>query len=865
MGQHKQNKGIAMITAIVFLAIMMAIMGIGTVVGLSNYRLAKDNKATIQAEHAADSAVERAIFELWHIPNHFAKQNGLGDQLAMNKYKAALDGTLDLGIDLPVLPAGADSTFGNSFELTGILDNGATFEAAVRRKDVGNSVILNVVAKGIIGNSERYVTQTLTFGSANLWDFAILTDNIECTFCHLEVYSIEAGYKPDGQLRNFFKDSLADINGFERVRVGSLSKLELEGGSIAEADSYIMGTLYSGGYNNFWQHDAMTVYTVGLQENSSKLQTGNDFDSSFQKIYDWRNKPNGIQHCNQIDCSAFGQLYRDYPKVDEGQPDGLLQDSFPLPVEDSNSDRLIDNREWDRSIVGGGSVSVKRKGSVTSILETTDSSGIILVPHNEKLGQVTKSQKSFNSSSAKTSFSGNHAILRGTPGNPLEFDGKVYVDGDVVISGRVSGNGMIIARGNIYIVGDIVYDCGRNPCDYTQPSTLPKFALAAVGNITSGLYGFGTSHKNSDVYTTPSSTSNGYTSPSVISLFDSSTGKYTNRFQAQDFGAIVNSNISSLASMQIAMFNKVEYQRALDDSSYIPRFYLFRQGQHDYMTRCYHKCVVHNTHEFTSLVGLDIISRDLQAQEIYFNNNSATPAQLQNTRYDSSTDLDIFNRAVFVSLSPKDHWLLGKYGVDEIVYRTQFPTTSCDEATVEQYITDKLFSVNISNGQQDLGEYIKANSFGDCYHVAVARERLRAMNSEIVLKEMWRTYVEDQGAREQIINKAVDGDSFRVDGIIYTGSAFFFISPNTSVTKGEAIVNGSFIAADMGVLVGGSKTDRHLTRSTDRAEQDARGLRIQYDRRLIELISDVGESVDIGKSSFEIITASEAQQILGGQ
>ena len=52
-------------------------------------------------------------------------------------------------------------------------------------------------------------------------------------------------------------------------------------------------------------------------------------------------------------------------------------------------------------------------------------------------------------------------FLIGTDTNPIEIEGTVYVDGDLVIQGPiVPGNrGVFIVRKNIYIVGDVVYDC----------------------------------------------------------------------------------------------------------------------------------------------------------------------------------------------------------------------------------------------------------------------------------------------------------------------------------------------------------------------------------------------------------------------
>jgi len=863
-----------MLTAMVFLAIMIAIVGVGTVVGLSNYRLSKDNKATIQAEHAADSAIEHAIYEFWHLPNHHAENQGYGKGLPMSTYKEILDGTLNVGGNFPILTAGDGSSFGEAVFLDGILDNGATYEAAVRRKDAGNNVVLNVVAKGIIGSSERFVTQTLTFGSSNPWDFAILTDNIECTFCHLEVYSLEAGYKPGGQLRNFFTDPLADLDGFDRIRVGSIAELTLNGSKHEQADSYIMGTIYTAEDSNFVSGDS-TIFSPGLQSNTALLDAGTNFGNTFKRLSEWdRSGADFVQDCDPNNCTAFAQMYTQYPEIDDGQPDGLLQDVFPLPVEDADGNRLIDDDEWDAGLSGGGSVSVRSSGIKDDILSRADTAGIILVKHTENLGDVGTTIRSFASSEADSDNGGHHAILRGTARSPLNFDGKVYVNGDVVISGRVTGDGMIIARGNVYIAGDITYACDDGPCDYTKPNTLPRFAISAVGNITSAIYGMGTKHKHPSFYTTPAITpvdgTDSFFSP--VSFYKSGQERHY-RFEIQDFGTVVDendgdANSASLSSTQMTIFNKHEYERAEDNPNYIPRFYIFRQGQHDWIHKCHHTgCWKYSDdkNQYTNLWGTDLVTRDLDGSELELNGQKLN---MGNSKSNRGRDDGILNRAVFISMSPKDHWLLGAYGVNDIPFETQFPSTSCDKDYVKAYIDTSLFNLDLVNDKQQLGETKKTASktiSETCYDVAVARERLRAMNSEVVLKEMWRTYLEEPGSRDGITNQSVDGDSFRLDGIIYTGNAFFFISPSKSITKGEAVINGSFIAADMGVLVGGNSTIRDGSLMHDNpAEQNARGLRIQYDRRLIELISDVGEGVSIGKSSFEVITANQAQEILGG-
>ena len=876
-----KQSGIAILSSLIFLAIVVVMLGIGTVVGLSNFRLSKDNKATIQAQHAADTAIEQAIYEFWHVPNYLAERKPnivpTGTKLSIANYKRILDKELDVGNQLTNIYAGENGEYGDPVTLSGKLDNDSSYEAIVRRRDVGNRVLFNIVSKGVMNSAERYVTQNLTFGSQNPWDFAILTDNIECIFCHLEVYSIETGYKADGTLRNFFKDSLSDIHGFERVRVGSIAKLELESSKAQQADSYILGSIYTRDTTNFIDEKA-EIYTVALQENTPLINTGATFGSSFKRLEKWDSTTNdSYQDCvNPTDCTAFGKMYTHYPTEDVAQPDGLLQTDFPLPVSDNDANRLIDDREWNDAISGGGRVSVSSKGSVNAILTTPSAAGIIIVGKNEKLGEVNASTSTYSSSQAKntSSFKGEHLILRGTANSPLEFDGKVYVNGDVIISGRVSGNGMIVARGNVYIVGDIVYDCGNSECDYTNPDTLPRFALSAVGNITSGIYSAA-----STVYNPSQSP---VTLSNDIYYYKKADGQtVTDRFLSQDFGMVTTTdgvrntdNLMTLAANQMCNFNRVELERISSNPNYKPRFYIFRQGEHDWVKRCKVWHYQSKGKEYGPVLLRDSrAARDLQGNLLKKQGENAvypgTPVPDSSTaaKYEKA-----IKDATFITLSPEDHWTLGKYGINEVAFDTQFPSAEVPNAgscsgVVENYIKDKLFSLKVgSNGEQSQGDVggSDGNEPDDCYNIAVARERLRAMNAELVLQQMWKTYVEDSGARRDILHSK-DSESFRFDGVIYTGNAFLFIVPNNSVAQGEAVVNGSFIAADMGVLVGGSKTKRNNSlMHSNPIEQDARGLRIHYDRRAITLISDVGEGVGLARSSFEVMNVNDAKQYFGG-
>jgi hypothetical protein len=82
-------------------------------------------------------------------------------------------------------------------------------------------------------------------------------------------------------------------------------------------------------------------------------------------------------------------------------------------------------------------------------------------------------------------------VLVGTPGNPIQINGKVAVDGDVVLFGPVKGEGAIYASGNVYVVGDLTYadgvDAQGNRTFGIGADGRPNaLAIAAGGNIVAG-------------------------------------------------------------------------------------------------------------------------------------------------------------------------------------------------------------------------------------------------------------------------------------------------------------------------------------------------------------------------------------------
>jgi hypothetical protein len=131
-------------------------------------------------------------------------------------------------------------------------------------------------------------------------------------------------------------------------------------------------------------------------------------------------------------------------------------------------------------------------------LNLTDVDDQLLFPQTSDATTVTELNKGY--------YDGNVILDGGRIGDTtgtkvLNLQGTVLVNGDVVIRGYISGKGRLIARGNIYIVGDFVYWCGRAanntggaPCtrqQYQELLDLPQIGLLAGGGIFAGDYDIG--------------------------------------------------------------------------------------------------------------------------------------------------------------------------------------------------------------------------------------------------------------------------------------------------------------------------------------------------------------------------------------
>ena len=533
MTKRYSQKGVAVIAALGFMVITGALVGTLLVVNISNKRLTAYDKQSIQTQFAAESGIDQAIVTFWHAAkDSIESSKGLSYKKSVEDYRAywdSLSPPLEAAVDTNQVPI-----FGPSVTLTGNLDSGATYEVAVSRKDIGSESILQMVSTSHLGSeTTRQLQQefSVDFPPFEL-DFALLTDMINCTFCHAAFVSIDSAYDQTEGNPNF--DHLVDITnatkrrnaatGTERTRVAAL-KLLLAEPYGWRANTLVGGTIYTRGQQNIIGSDSDCDGGNGCKHNvfgpSYQISDGKVIpliaDEAYQEFRNYPDNPinnseetyictkaegDGNNGCEQANARG----YHNYPIAKEGQVapiDGIVPDVefFPSPIPDLDGNRFIDNNEWSDALSSKSLGQIT--GGATVLFSPTDVDGNVQAGGTATFtfNNVTPTPDPIDdlattlATSTTRGVDGN-VILIGTDTNPITLQGSVYVDGDIVIAGFIDpGNdGVLVARRNLYIVGDLLYDCngggaGRG-CTYYDPSTLPRLAMAAAGVINIADYTF---------------------------------------------------------------------------------------------------------------------------------------------------------------------------------------------------------------------------------------------------------------------------------------------------------------------------------------------------------------------------------------
>ncbi len=361
------------------------------------------------------------------------------DSIGLLDEAAAADPTgLDL-MPLINLPAGAEGT-----ELDGVLVN----SVRVVRSDDWNSTRLSIEADVAVTSGQGanarmvssnhgavFIVEPPNFDGLN---FALLANNVNCILCHTTIDDAE----------RFFNTDTSRYGEFDRVRVGSLESLQVR----ADPDSVLAGTLYLGG--NAVLEDGSAITNWGAMNFES-----HELDAHGRQKQNAWGEPTlvPLSAAPEVDPGPLENLYTNY--LDGGtQVDGDLPGSFPPPFPDDGGydyltqtptpeladNRIVDSNEFLAAVAGysgsiaGGTISLLDPS--TAVASTSDLDALM----------------AGNSTNVSGIQEGN-VYLHGTEANPILLDGEVAIDGDVILSGYVKGTGTLMVSGNVYMPSDVKY------------------------------------------------------------------------------------------------------------------------------------------------------------------------------------------------------------------------------------------------------------------------------------------------------------------------------------------------------------------------------------------------------------------------
>ncbi|RMH58635.1 MAG: hypothetical protein D6684_00590 [Deinococcus-Thermus bacterium] len=537
-------RGITLVSTLVFLFIVVIVVSIAALTSLSNRRNAQYALRTSQAQFIAEAGLERAVVRFWYQALEQATSP------SVVAYRQALDG---MGL--------AD---GGTLRMEGNLGDEGRFEVLVSRRDTARSgepqVELVVISTGTLSDgTTRRLRQVFRVTYAPFpFEYALLTNKADCVFCHLEARSMDAFRgepRPDDP-----------STWWRRVKVGVLEDLvtrdDQEVGGV-HGPLLVRGEVrrqYGGGAG------LSSRYYTTLEPGQTQIRSTT------------RMPPTAADCSIPSNCATPQNLYLNYPTSRDlarfgGRfPDGELPDSFPLPIPDANGNRQIDDQEWlseVRSSLQGRNESYTA-GRIEAAAVVNPSA--IAWPGGSGVQTLD---------SAALGLSRSNVILDGSV-RPITLSGTIFVNGDVVIRGRVRGNGTLLARGNVYVLGDLVYDCGQGEalqdCDYRDPSQLPQLNLIAGGNILMGDFLSVDTFQATDLNLLGTNRLQRPMSECMANPAQAGCGSGAERVGYRP----------NLTLTEVANFNRSELQRWLRDNSYRPRFYTYGEDTVYFTTGCEH-------------------------------------------------------------------------------------------------------------------------------------------------------------------------------------------------------------------------------------------------------------------------------------
>lgn len=527
-----RRRGQALVVAVVMLILVSGLaLTLAQLAGISTTR-SEETRMGDELVVSARAGLAQTRLEVWEA--YVAAKGGTPGNQA--DFRTWLEDPAGLGLDadetlnLPQLRM-VPSAVGGKLLATLI-------DRSVERRDEGDQgtyLVMRAVARFAADPGRSRTAESVLRVGGQPWEgfrFALLANNVNCIFCHTRMNTVERFY-----------DTAPGPH--QRIKVASLESLLLRDGT----DSRIAGTLYVQG--TLMKKDGTVITADDLGTTSVGSPGGleaEEIDASG-KIVDPSNLVPFVSQGNSVQYANF---YKHYPTDPALQVDGALPSKFPPIVPDEDGDRQIDTTEWSNRAASMG-------GSIT---------GGVIVPVTP--GGGTFSGTALPTTGTAGSFTSNtpnkHLVLVGTPSNPIVLNGQVAVDGDVIISGYVKGtDGVLVARGNMYIVGDIIYadgtdGDGKRTFGVAADSRANNIAFGAGGNIVHGPYNI---DKGGGLIT--DATAGGFTR-SETALFNRMEWTKTQPYYDTATGLVTASpNANTVAN--------VAYQ-----PGYVPRYYVMDQS-----------------------------------------------------------------------------------------------------------------------------------------------------------------------------------------------------------------------------------------------------------------------------------------------
>jgi hypothetical protein len=541
MKLESARRGQALVITVVFLVLLAGLVLSFTSLAASTTSQVTAQRAGDELINAARTGLAQSQHEVWE---EYIEDNGgeAGSADDLRDWLDLLGATdADSSDDEPGVRAFLADMNLNPGAVHGRLQS-VTVERTVQRQDDGphsTFIILTAVAYDSTDpNGTRRTAEVVLRAGGQPFEgfrYGLLANNINCIFCHAHFNSVE----------NFY--NLAGGDPVARVKVASLETLLVRDGS----DSTIAGTLYVQGpitnkSGTVLTADDLTATSIGGAGGLEAL----DIDADGNIL-----DPEAIVGFNfEGNDQQFANFYKDYPTDPDLQVDGALPSEFPPVIPDSDGDKSVDDDEWDSRV--GSMNGTLSGGTITTVADGDTYSGSMLPAGGG--GSLASDTPNTN------------VILVGTKDNPIVIDGEVAVDGDIVISGYVQGtDGVLIARNNLYVVGDIIYADGDTNGDGTGDRTYGvtnggdtnAVAFGAGGNIIHGNYN---TDKGGNLIDGDALSGGGFTM-SELSLFNRGEWTKTQPFFDPSTGLVTDVDTGVANS-------------GYEGADYIPRYYVLEPG-----------------------------------------------------------------------------------------------------------------------------------------------------------------------------------------------------------------------------------------------------------------------------------------------